>query len=341
MPSTPYVLVGAAPPASRRLCAAGALLLLLLLLAAVALLALALPRLAASALSLWRSEDGGGCTCVFLHGAGNGYARPPLTSDPGYWGSVDDKLSGPCAEFIFMFEDTLHRGWTDERLQRRVCDLVTRPASESPRRRCTTIFAHSMGSLALAGALQSGLCALGEATAWYSVGAPWEGTEAAEALPELCGDSPPTDRGPVEPVLRALAKRVGFCDSPNGSVSSAYRALARSSPAFAGLRPWLGRVNGSMCGDSPFGLWSINSVELRALASWVNFSEKNDAVVPLSGCPAPAGAKLSRDPRGEHYLASVNHYDLTCRHGDGWWGKHRKPCTWYRAMAERAAAAAR
>jgi len=80
----------------------------------------------------------------------------------------------------------LQVGWDDPQLQQRVCNLVD--AASSPER-CTVIFAHSMGNLILAGALERGLCQLSHATSWFAVGTPWLGTPSAEALPELCRHS--------------------------------------------------------------------------------------------------------------------------------------------------------
>jgi hypothetical protein len=48
------------------------------------------------------------CSCLFLHGAGNGFSAAPRTSNPGYWGSIESLLSEQCSRSLFMIEDTLH-----------------------------------------------------------------------------------------------------------------------------------------------------------------------------------------------------------------------------------------
>jgi hypothetical protein len=57
----------------------------------------------------------------------------------------------------------------------------------------------------------------------------------------------------------------------------------------------------------------------------------SDMAVPLSSCIAalPLGKNFSTSYKDNFYLASVSHIDGTCRRGDGWWGKHRKPCSWF------------
>jgi hypothetical protein len=95
-----------------------------------------------------------------------------------------------------------------------------------------------------------------------------------------------------------------------------------------------------MCGTSAFGLWSIDSLQMQALDDWVRFGQPNDGVVPTANCDAPAGAEVGYSPAMSRYAAEVNHYDLTCRNGDGWWGDNRRPCAWYVARASEAAAAA-
>ena len=91
-----------------------------------------------------------------------------------------------------------------------------------------------------------------------------------------------------------------------------------------------------MCGDSAFGLWSADSMELQALADVVRFGERNDGAVPTASCHPP-GVEPARTHDSEHFTAAANHYDLTCRHGDAslpFSGEDRMPCSWYVAMLE-------
>ena len=63
----------------------------------------------------------------------------------------------------------------------------------------------------------------------------------------------------------------------------ALRERDRRDEALDVASRWRARVNGSLCGDSAFGLWSGDSMELQALADYVAFGEANDGAVPLGG----------------------------------------------------------
>jgi hypothetical protein len=113
---------------------------------------------------------------------------PIEVSMKGYWGALQERLQWVCSTVVFMYEDTLRVGWEDAALQERVCALVRDAAAialagtPAP----LVIFSHSLGSLLLAGALEAGRCALPAEAAWYSAGAPWQGSRAAEKLPQIC-----------------------------------------------------------------------------------------------------------------------------------------------------------
>ena len=141
----------------------------------------------------------------------------------------------------------------------------------------------------------------------------------------------------VDPLLREFARAHHFCDGPHGSPSAGFDAAKTYNVALGAVRHWQSRVAESMCGDSAFGLWTADSLELQALADWTDFGEPNDGVVPKLGCH-PVGANASRSPDAPHYTAGLNHFDLSCRWGDGVFGDDRKPCTWWANAARRARA---
>ena len=292
--------------------------------------------------------------CAFVHGAGNSAESDPSTigsiteENVYYWGQVHQVLRPFCFSFHFMHEDTLHAGWDEPRLQRRLCSLLHAAASATSfsegRGGRVAIFAHSLGNLLVAGALHSGQCALPPAAAWFAVAAPWAGSKAADKLPELCAG---VMGGFASQMIQSLASRQHFCDGPDGGPSAGYASLkTTNAQLLEAARQWQWRVNASLCGDSAFGLWAsegggVDSYELRALAEFVQYGEANDGAVPTGPCHSAAGSLAAgRTPLSVHYSASVNHYDLTCRHGDGWlpWllpRDARRPCAWYAAMAER------
>ena len=263
--------------------------------------------------------------CVFLHGAGNPGSSPATASYKEYWGSVHDHTPG-CARRYFMHEETLRVGWEDAPLQQAVCALLREAMQPQPQQ--LVVFAHSMGNLVLAAALDGGLCALPPSAAWYAIAAPWMGSKAADALGTLCAAA---DSGP----LRSLVQRQRFCEGDGGGPSPGYASLVTASSrrerVVARLRA---RVNGSMCGDSAFGLWSVDSLELQALADLAAFGRPNDGAVAVTGCHPDDIQSAARSPAAAHFTAAVNHLDLTCRHGDGvWGGEDRRPCAWYAARS--------
>jgi len=263
-------------------------------------------------------------TCIFIHGAGGNNTTPYTNTDEGYWGKLHERTP-QCSERRFMHEDTLHIGWEDESLQRRLCSLL---GASSPKFEVSDvlIFAHSMGSLILAAALQNSHCKLHPSAAWFAVAAPWHGSVAADKLPEICAGQPSF----LDPALHAYARRQLFCEGKGGGPSIGYYSVrTNNNPALARITHWRSRVNGSMCGSSPFGLWSLDSWGLEAFANFAGFGEANDGAVPLSACHPP-DVDVAATPFSASYTPSVNHFDLTCRHGDGsWGGDDRKPCSWY------------
>lgn len=290
-------------------------------------------------------DDYARAVCIFLHGAGHPTSEEPTAAFPDYWGQVHEHLASLCAVFSFVREDTLQFGWQDPPLQRKVCTRIHEAvescsaAGGAPCR--AVLFAHSLANLILAGALHAGRCALPPAAAWFSVAAPWQGSRAADRLPEVCRTNA-TARGGSDAMaradslmneqIRALAQREHFCGGVDGGPSVGFASLTTTNAALREVAGWAARVNGSLCGDSSFGLWSFDSWSLRALDRFASFGEPNDGAVAVAGC-LPAGAPAERSHDSPHYTAAVNHFDTTCRHGDGsllWMsGDDRRPCAWY------------
>ena len=243
--------------------------------------------------------------CAFVHGAGNSAESDPSTigsiteENVYYWGQVHQVLRPFCFSFHFMHEDTLHAGWDEPRLQRRLCSLLHAAASATSfsegRGGRVAIFAHSLGNLLVAGALHSGQCALPPAAAWFAVAAPWAGSKAADKLPELCAG---VMGGFASQMIQSLASRQHFCDGPDGGPSAGYASLkTTNAQLLEAARQWQWRVNASLCGDSSFGLWAsegggVDSYELRALAEFVQYGEARRFCLTMAQClPAHATAR--------------------------------------------------
>ena len=308
-------------------------------------------------------------TCVFVHGAGNSLATDPalgtITSEFwSYWGRLHEVIggeNGPCQVLTFMHLDTLHAGWQDAELQESFCAQleITGGGARTSRGNATThspvnsssarvaLFSHSLGNLIVAGALNADRCLLPPGATWYAIAAPWAGTKAADELPRICSGSERVVGG----LVKALARNQGFCEGPEeeGTPSRGFASLQTESDHLQAVSArWQWRVNGSLCGTAAFGLWAAegggaDSYELQALADLVQFGDANDGAVPLATCHPFGTMAVPGEPENAHYTAAVNHYDLTCRHGDGWilpWrSADRQPCQWYRAMATQAATA--
>ncbi len=275
----------------------------------------------------------GSAHCVFLHGAGSNETGPPTPTFPTYWGAIHEHTPA-CAHRQFLHADTLHPGWEDESLQRSVCELINaaarpRPVQQGAARpaRRVLIFAHSMGNLVLAAALSRNVCTLPAHAGWFAAAPPWLGSRAAERIPALCS-------GGAGQALERLARRVGMCDGAGHGPSRGYWSVRTSNRELATLATWRDRVNATMCGSSPFGFWwSADAYELRALAAYARIPRPNDGVVTISSCTPLGHPPLQHsDPAGAGvYVAAADHFDLTCRHGDGWIGADRRPCAWYAA----------
>jgi len=263
--------------------------------------------------------------CVFLHGAGAADTRPPTPTDQAYWGAVHE-WTPQCKSRRFLHVNTLDAGWESRALQQQVCELLGARAP-SWRVADVLIFAHSMGNLVLAAAFENGVCSLAPSAAWFGAAAPWRGSKAAETLPDICA-------GKLTSYVRDFARRRLMCEGHGGGPSPGYWSVRTSNPALRRVARWAARLNGSICGETAFGLLSWESWELEALARVVGFGEPDDGVITVRSCE-PAAKALGASSCT--YDAGVNHYDTTCRHGNGWWGSNRQPCSWYAAMRPRGA----
>jgi len=87
-------------------------------------------------------------------------------------------------------------------------------------------------------------------------------------------------------------------------------------------------VTRSMCGTSAFGLTSLYSAALKALAEEVKYGQDNDGMVAVQSCMLP-GKIYTQHYSMQFYLSIINHIDGTCRTGNGIFGKvSRQPCLW-------------
>merc|ERR1711988_372573 len=135
------------------------------------------------------------------------------------------------------------------------------------------------------------------------------GSKMASVLAKMCSDGG---------LYKYVAVKLGFC-SPEGGVSRAYLSLEPSYPGLVGIAQTIApRLSGAMCGTSSYGLSSIYSAEMVAVAQLAGFADKNDGVVPWSSCNVNMkvnGSDFVPDYHHQWYAAAVNHIDASCYEG--------------------------
>jgi len=277
-----------------------------------------------------------GKECIFFHGTGQSDERAPTSTYTDYWGNVH-KDTNQCSSRRFAHFDTKNFGWTDTELQRKHCEVLlggtgfegwdtTGRVAENK-----IIFSHSMGNLILGGAISNNLCQLGNSSSWYESQGPLAGSKATNMAQDIC-------TGWWDWVT-LLVEWAGFCvPAPAGSsntreTSIAYKSMKMEVDFTKAQVAIKENVKGAMCGDTAWGLNSIYSPALQALAAFVWFDGDNDGMVEVSSCRNPIGYDAfngwGSSYSNNFYHASINHQDGTCYTADGWWGSDRKPCSWF------------
>lgn len=113
-------------------------------------------------------------------------------------------------------------------------------------------------------------------------------------------------------VYKYVASKMGFC-TPDGQVTPAYTSLEPGYPGLDGIAATIAsRLSGAMCGTSTYGLASVYSAELTALAHMAGFGDLNDGVVSWSSCDVRGSVAFSKDYHDSFYAPSVNHIDTSC-----------------------------
>jgi len=150
------------------------------------------------------------------------------------------------------------------------------------------------------------------------------GSKAAPWVHNLCSNKTSS------PVLRWLAEQLNYCDPDlPGQVYRGYETLRPDFPGIKDLRLVAqDHVTKAMCGTSAFGLTTVYSAALEALATEVGYGQDNDGMVAVDSCMLPFQTYEQHYTK-HFYLAQINHADGTCRAGNGVWGlPNRQPCLW-------------
>jgi hypothetical protein len=261
--------------------------------------------------------------CIFLHGAGQPDDLPAQNSFPKYWGKVEQVVT-QCSSTTFVRANTQDFAWDNQQLMQKYCDTALQATGATG----TTInnaiiFTHSMGNLIFSGALATGLCSLGSDANWWSVSGPITGSRVCDVLNTVCrGDHP-------SQALEILARTLDACVGTETTPS--YKSMQENFPGtFKIAVEGFSKRAGLMCGDTPLGLGTLDSVGLSLLAQIAKLdSGANDGMVDLDNCSPGFSGAWSSNAADPDYKPAVNHGDTTCRNGDGFFGSDRMPCTWY------------
>jgi len=208
--------------------------------------------------------------CVFLHGSGELQDMPITDTFPDYWGNVEN-YTPQCREHVFNHHQTVTRRYDDPFLMLGYCEVATFPEGGYWINN-KIVFTHSMGNLILAAAIRAGLCAFNlSSSSWYEVSGPILGSKACDYVETIC-----VSRDRLEEPMRDLAVHWNYCNSSKpGDANLAYLSMSTDDLGLPGLSKIVkDNIKGAMCGTSPFGLLSRDSLELEALSDFVGFGEK-------------------------------------------------------------------
>ncbi|CAK4508480.1 unnamed protein product [Aphanomyces euteiches] len=266
--------------------------------------------------------------CLFVHGVGLNTTAALTDTFTDYWGTIHDHA--PCCTTTkFAHMDTVTRGWDDESLQREFCGTALQVASGNNGSIIGDLIltTHSMGNMIASAALVNNFCEFSSGVTWVSLAAPMQGSKSANYLVQKCNSRKWSDW-----IIKGLLKMAGLCP-----VNAGYSSLLHQSTVDANRVHDLEAIQSKRaqhvpklaCGTSSTGLLSVYS-GLQVVSTLSKHDTVNDGVVDVTSCQAGYGSSnFGSTYTSSNYDAVLNHFDLTFRHGDGWFGKNRKPVKWF------------
>lgn len=267
--------------------------------------------------------------CIFFHGSGETVTDTTIPEHSEYWGNLN-QFTPQCKERRYVRQETKNRGWDDINLQKIWCQEATFDQEDKRVIKNKIIYSHSMGGLILSAAIRNKFCDIDRTTSWYTIASPYEGSQIATFVKSVCERKVP---GILPSIYRYVSEVFGYCLPGQERLYRVYETLV---PNFLYLNELVnitsGRVKGSLCGTSAYGLNTRYSVPLSVVASFAGYPEHNDGLVPQGSCKIlgrSRGKPYEDDPSSKFYRPTTNHPDNTCRHGDGLWGSRRKPCSYF------------
>lgn len=284
-------------------------------------------------------------TCLIVHGLG--YADGELTDSFEYFGEIE-KQAKCCSSVKFIHLDTSNSAWYDDALTTKLCKTAAEVSGSKDIMNIENLalIAHSMGNMITSSALTKQQCGLAASSKWIALAGPIFGSAAASSavsifssLPAsvqktLCTDNPSTT---LDNPIVELLYHYGICPTMISLRSIGVKGAKVLPPGVDELyvksgETYAKHVSANMCGVNFAGLLSKDSATLTALGLISGHASlQNDGQVDWSSCHATLDESLYSTSwdGGKFYKASINHLDATFRHGDGWWGKDRKPIKWF------------
>uniref|UniRef100_A0AAV1UDL8 GPI inositol-deacylase n=1 Tax=Peronospora matthiolae TaxID=2874970 RepID=A0AAV1UDL8_9STRA len=272
--------------------------------------------------------------CLFIHGLGNSNAEDELQdSMTQYWGNLTEHAPC-CTEFKYMVWNSMAVGWNDDMQQQTMCDLassVTKSGS-STEIADTIVVTHSMGGLALAGAIANGKCTLANSSSWVSMSAPMSGSMGSDYAVELCA-------GEHTVIMKMIGNITSICSMLSATKSLSYEggefASAEINEAYeAAQEVYRKHVYAAICSDSYAGLFSRYLPIYWLLGSTLpHKSDENDGMVEFNSCAGGLPAQQFGDHYGmRFYKTELNHADTTFYFGDGLFNTAQMPVKWFECL---------
>ncbi|GMF49359.1 unnamed protein product [Phytophthora fragariaefolia] len=243
----------------------------------------------------------------------------------------------PCCTTIkYAILNTVDYGWTNSTLQRKFCDhsLSMSTSSDMVSRsiKDTIVLTHSMGGLAMAGALANDECSFGENSLWVSMSAPMVGSMVGDYVQDVCGDDTPR-------IVTKVLEWVGQCPPSAARKSISYQNGKYSTPKLnaayaAAQEAYRGNVSAAMCSKNYHGVLSQYQVQSIVEGNvFPHKSRKNDGLVEFQSCLGG----LPEESFGSSYLdrsyaPDLNHADTAFLTHDGFFKDSQKPFNWLECL---------
>uniref|UniRef100_H3GVY0 GPI inositol-deacylase n=1 Tax=Phytophthora ramorum TaxID=164328 RepID=H3GVY0_PHYRM len=277
--------------------------------------------------------------CIFLHGLGNPNEEAELQDSPDKtnekMGDIGDHA--PCCSTIkYAVLNTVDYAWTNPTLQQKFCDhsLSMSDTSDLTSRTIqdTIVVTHSMGGLAMAGALANGVCSFGEDTLWVSLSAPMMGSMAVDYLQDIC-------EGEINPFVKTLFSITGDCHMSPARLSTCYQNGRASSPELnaayaAAQEAYRGNVSAAICSTSYNGVMSKFTISSVIGGTVIpHKSPENDGLIEFQSCLGGLSPSLFGDSYlYRFYAAELNHADTGFLTHDGVFKDSQKPFRWFECL---------